>query len=187
MSKNICQNCGAIGAIDDLFCQECGSKFVIQDKSVYYDSNSRVREYKGYIQIIGIIEAIFGVFAMFIAGLLILVAALLPVIATSETFMSENEAMTWHPILPGSEGQIGNSSGIFLFVLLVLGFVALFILAYGILAIINGRRLMSYRRSGHSGSMVISVLSLLAMPMGTIFGIFSLYILTRPEVDQILS
>jgi hypothetical protein len=185
MSKNICPNCGSTGGSEDLFCQECGSKFSSQMYSTYNVPKSRVSEYRGYIQVIGIVEAIFGVFALFVSGILVLVAALMPIFFSEDTMVSMPDLFGEMSSVPA--GSLENSYGIFLFIMLVLGFIALFILIYGILAIINGRRLMNYQKNGHSGSILISALSLLAMPMGTIFGIFSLYILTRPETDQVLS
>ncbi|MHA1975988.1 MAG: hypothetical protein ACW98F_19965 [Candidatus Hodarchaeales archaeon] len=185
MSKKICQNCGSPGDGDDLFCQECGSKFSSYKYSDKLSPKSRVKEYRGYIQIIGIVEAIFGVFAIFIAGLLALIAVLIPLFFSDETLVSMPDLFDGMSSMPS--GSMENSYGIFLFVMILLGFVAIFFLIFGILGIINGRRLLNYQKNGHSGSMLISVLSLLAMPIGTIFGIFSLYVLTRPEVDQILS
>ncbi len=182
MSKIVCQNCGSIGASGDLFCQECGSKFSKPIPSVYHNPKSRLHEYRGYVKVIGVIEIVFGVFALFITGILVLVAALMPMLLSDETRPDLFDGMTHIPA-----GSMDHSYGIALFVMIVLGFVALFILAFAILSIVNGKRLMNYQRNGHSGSILISVLSLLAMPFGTIFGIFSLYVLTRPEVDQILS
>ena len=185
MSKRICPNCGSTGGKEDLFCQECGAKFSSQTYSNYNVPKSRGSEYRGYIQVIGVVEAIFGVFALFIAGILGLVAALMPMILSEGTMGSMPDLFGEMSSVHSS--SLENSYGIALLVMLILGFVALFILIYGILAIVNGRRLMNYQKNGHSGSILISVLSLLAMPFGTIFGIFSLYVLTRPEVDQILN
>ncbi|PWI48675.1 hypothetical protein CEE45_05545 [Candidatus Heimdallarchaeota archaeon B3_Heim] len=185
MSKYICSNCGSTGGSEDLFCQECGSKYSSHKYSTYNDPKSHASEYRGYIQVVGIVEVIFGVFALLIAGILGLIAALMSMFFSDQTMVSMPDLFKGMSSVPA--GSLENSYGIFLFIMLVLGFVAIFILIYGVLAIINGRRLMNYQKNGHSGSILISVLSLLAMPMGTIFGIFSLYVLTRPEVDQILS
>ena len=185
MSYKICPNCGSTGSGDDLFCQECGSKYSLQVYSEQFNSKSRTSEYRGYIQVIGIVEAIIGVFAVFIAGIIGLVAVLMPIFFSDETLVSMPDMFEGMSSVP--TGSLENSYGIFLFIMIVLGFVALFILVFGILAIINGRRLLNFRKKGHTGSILVSALSLLAMPIGTIFGIFSLYVLTRPEVEQILT
>ncbi|MHA2290094.1 MAG: hypothetical protein ACXABG_15015, partial [Promethearchaeota archaeon] len=137
MSKKICPNCGSTGGSEDLFCQDCGLKYSSQIYSTYNSPKSRVREYRGYIQVIGIVEAIFGVFALFISGILVLIAVLIPLIFSSETTVSMPDVFGEMSSVPA--GSLENSYGIFLFVMLVLGFLALFILIYGVLAIVNGR------------------------------------------------
>ncbi|MFX0093147.1 MAG: hypothetical protein ACFFBD_15425, partial [Candidatus Hodarchaeota archaeon] len=41
--------------------------------------------------------------------------------------------------------------------------------------------------SGRIGTMIFGVLSLFAFPLGTLYGFFKLYILTRPEVEALFT
>ena len=63
MSLKKCQHCGAAGDKGDLFCQECGAKYTkytAQKYNAYYEPKPNTSQYRGHIQVIGIIEMIFG-------------------------------------------------------------------------------------------------------------------------------
>jgi len=129
-------------------------------------SSSRVQDYKGYIQIIGVVEIVFGIFALLIGSLLILVVPLLDYALQFET-----------------ENSVPPELMPFLSVLLV--GIAVVCFVYAFVSILSGKRLLQYDNSGRIGTMVIGALNLLNFPFGTLFGLAALFILSRPEVEQL--
>jgi hypothetical protein len=132
---------------------------------------SRLESYKGYIQILGVVEIVFGVLALLIGFLILALAPLMYYIVRSGILEDvESQAMLLK-VAP--------------FISVILGGVALLILAYAVVSIISGKRLMKYENSGRIGTMVIGALNLFNIPFGTIFGIAALYVLSQPEVEQL--
>ncbi len=174
--KTYCPNCGALYFPEDQFCSKCGAlvnstsstEEITQSKPKTLDS-TRIQEYKSYIQIIGIVEIVFGVLGLVVGGFAIILAG----------FFSS--------IIEGDEVDTPNESEVADFVTAMIFLAAILIILFGIVAIISGKKLMEYQKSGRIGTMLIGALSLLNIPIGTIFGVFVLYILTRPEVEELFS
>lgn len=130
-------------------------------------SSSRIAELKGYIQIIGTVEIVFGILDI-ILGIFCTIAAIFVPIIIAE---SDEESPEYLPIFIG----------------IAILVVAILFLAFGIISIVSGKRLMAYQNSGRTGTMIVAVISVFSFPFGTIFGIAALYVCTRPEAEQIFS
>jgi hypothetical protein len=67
----------------------------------------------------------------------------------------------------------------FLWVILIL------LIIYGIFNILAGVSLYRFNSFGRIGTMINGALGILNVPIGTIFGVASIYLLTRPEADVV--
>ncbi len=156
--SNSCSNCGAPVTSDSFFCQICGSEVTKEIIS----TDSRLETFKGYIQIIGIVEIVFGVIALFGA---LLMTIIVPLVVYS---LSDSDYSSPTYLIPVVS-------------VLIFGVAVMFyILAFA--CIISGSKLMQYKNSGRVGTMVIGALNLFNVPFGTIFGLAALYVLAQPEV-----
>ena len=152
-----CSNCGAYVTSDSFFCQVCGSEVT----SEIFSTDHRLETFKGYIQIIGIVEIVLGIFEL-IGGLVLTLLVPLVYYAVSQESPSDL--------------YIVRFVSIFLFGL------ALLLYIFALATIISGRKLMQHKNSGRIGTMIIGVLNLFNVPFGTVFGLAALYVLTQPEV-----
>ena len=167
--SKFCSKCGSVIGSEDLFCQSCGFELAVRKSSSYVSSSPRLESFKGYIQILGVVEIVFGVFAL-ILGLLL--SALVPLFYS----LIQYEVVEFDsPMLP----RIAPLLSVLFFGLAVLCFV------YAFVSILSGKRLLQYQNSGRVGTMVIGALNLFNFPFGTVFGIAALYVLTQPEVEQL--
>ena len=117
-----CSNCGSLVGSSDLFCHSCGSKLALP-LTPKVGSSSRVQDYRGYIQLIGVVAIVFGIFALFIGLILVLVVPLL-----EYALQYEPEASVPPEVLP------------FLSTLLV--GIAVVCFVYAFVSILSGKRLM---------------------------------------------
>ncbi|MFX1286099.1 MAG: zinc-ribbon domain-containing protein [Promethearchaeota archaeon] len=164
-----CSKCGAVIGSEDLFCQSCGAELAARKVSSYVASSPRLESFKGYIQIIGIVEIVFGIFALFIG---LLMASFVPLFY----YLMRYEVIEFEePMVP----RLIPVISVLIFVIAVVCFV------YAFVSILSGKRLLQYQNSGRIGTMVIGALNLFNFPFGTIFGIAALYVLTQPEVEQL--
>ena len=165
---SICSNCGSHVTPGDLFCQSCGSKIVAPMVTPPLAPSSRLDSFRGYIQIIGVIEIVFGVFALIIG---VLIAFLVPLVF----YLLRSEIEFDTPMM----------SRMFPFISVLLFGVAVLFFVYAIVSIVSGKKLLNYENSGRLGTMFIAALNLLNFPFGTLFGVAALYVLSRPEVEQL--
>jgi hypothetical protein len=184
LSLNRCPNCGRNIGSDDIFCQSCGielnKKIITESFKNHLRTESdkeqlRVSEYRNYIQIFGIIEIVFGILGL-IGGIFLILIGVFSAILISEgdDYMGSMDSM-----------DSSETIGVFVGVLLII--IALLLFAWAIGSLVSGMKLMQYKNSGRVGTMAIGALSLILFPFGTIFGLAVLYILTKPEVEQLFS
>jgi len=161
-----CPNCGTSVSLKDLFCQRCGLDLIKIQSSQFTKPSDRTNEYRGYIQILGYVEIVFGLLSLVIGVFAMIIAVFVPFL-----------------MLQGiAADDLGSSTEIVaVFVGILVFIVALLFLIFGLAQIVYGRRLLQHRSSGRTGTMIIGVLHLFDIPFGTVFGIAALYILTRPE------
>ncbi|MFX0209075.1 MAG: hypothetical protein ACFFDT_24035 [Candidatus Hodarchaeota archaeon] len=171
--KTYCPNCGSLYFSEDVFCSKCGATItekapnkVIKHVSPSHVNQARINEFKSYIQIIGIVEIAFGILGMVGGIFAAVLAAFIP------SFM-END------VTAQGETDVASFVTVLFFVL------AAILIIFGIGSIVYGKRLMEYKNSGRIGTMIIAAISLINIPIGTIFGAFALYVLTRPEVEEL--
>jgi hypothetical protein len=157
-----CPNCGTDVAVTDTFCQSCGQRLNRKPAAGRLLPQKPLNKpYHAHIQIIGIVEILFGVFALIGAVFVGILAFFVPLII-------ENDPSTIQ-----SPGEVHNGTEetwpIAVFVGVLLLVVAILLLGFGI------------------GTMVVSGLLLFWFPFGTLLGVAALYYLTRPEVEQLYS
>ncbi|MFX0016496.1 MAG: hypothetical protein ACFFB2_15850 [Promethearchaeota archaeon] len=168
MSLNECPNCGELAKPNEFFCQSCGTALTRPDRP-------RTREIRGYIQIIGTVEIVFGIMGIIGSIFIGFFAVFIP-------------ALVSEGVLNGSEeGSILSSTSTVSFLAVLIGLIALMFLLFSLAAILSGIKLMQYRNSGRIGTMIIGAFSLFIIPVGTIFGAAALYILTKPEVEPLFA
>ena len=171
-ASRYCSKCGSVVGSEDMFCASCGAELAARKASTYVAGSSRLESFRGYIQIIGVVEIVFGVFALFIGLLLTFLAPLLYYLIQYEAVEIEFENPTLIP-------QIAPIISVLLFG------IALVCLVYAFVSILSGKRLLQYKNSGRIGTMVIGALNLFNFPFGTVFGLAALYVLSQPEVEQL--
>lgn len=161
-----CPNCGASVTSNDLFCQTCGLDLTKIQPPQFTKASDQTNEYRGYIQILGYVEMVFGVLSLIIGVFATIIAVFVPIL-----------------MLQGiAADDLGSSTEIIaVFVGVIVFIVALLFLIFGIAQIVYGRRLLQHKSSGRTGTMVIGALHLFDIPFGTAFGAAALYILSRPE------
>ena len=164
MSLNECPNCGELAKPNEFFCQSCGTALTRPDRP-------RTKEIRGYIQIIGVVEIVFGIVGILVSAFFGIFAAFIPAL------MSED-------VLDASDGAL-TSQTVATFVAVFIAFLAIVFVIFSLAAILSGIKLMQYRNSGRIGTMIIAAFSLFVIPVGTIFGVAALYILTKPEVEPL--
>jgi len=166
MSLNECPNCGELAKPNEFFCQSCGTALTRPDRP-------RTREIRGYVQIIAVVEIVFGIVGLIGSAFIGFFAAFIPALMTEGVFETDSPALT--------------SSTLTTFVAVFIGFLAIVLVIFSLAAIISGIKLVQYKNSGRIGTMIIGAFSLFIIPVGTIFGVAALYILTKPEVEPLFS
>ena len=175
MSKLYCSNCGGLLDEDGKFCSHCGmgvkgnkfSKEKISNEFTVSNADQNYSSYRGNVQIIAILEIAFGMLALLGSAILGLIVVNVPKIVN---FAEVNDATFWNAWPFASK---------FLWLLFIL------VIAYGILNILVGISLYKFNSFGRIGTMVNGALGILNVPFGTLFGIASIYLLTRPEADVV--
>jgi hypothetical protein len=166
MSLNECPNCGELAKPNEFFCQSCGTALTRPDRP-------RTKEIRGYIQIIGVVEIVFGIVGLLASAFLGFFAAFIPALMAEGVFDTSESALT--------------SQTITTFLAVFIAFIAIVFLIFSLAAILSGIKVMQYKNSGRIGTMIIGAFSLFLIPVGTIFGVAALYILTKPEVEPLFS
>ncbi len=67
------------------------------------------------------------------------------------------------------------------------GFILLFVGSLALLALVSGIGLLRSQGWARPATMVLAVINLFSFPFGTAFGIYGLWVLTRPSVKTLLS
>ncbi|MFX1285610.1 MAG: hypothetical protein ACFFB5_18365 [Promethearchaeota archaeon] len=167
MSLNECPNCGELAKPNEFFCQSCGTPISTSTQ------RPRTREIRGYVQIIGTVEIVFGIVGIMASILFGILAAFIPALISEGVIESSEES------------TILASDTLVVLLAVFIGSIALMFIIFSVAAIISGIKLMQYKNSGRIGTMIIGAFSLFLIPVGTIFGAAALYILTKPEVEPL--
>ena len=163
MSKVICPECTAKVKKGAKFCQECGFELQENPTKKLLTEVSKQDEFIGYIQITSVIEIALGSLIALL-GLLIVIFGL---VASEDAFKTEY-ALYFVNYLK--------------IVLLILGFLLILL---GCISIYFGSKLFQLQQIGRIGTMLVGSLYLIIPPFGTVFGIFSLYLLIKPQTIEI--
>lgn len=159
---NNCTNCGTYVDPKDFFCNSCGSALTSPERP-------RTKEVRGYIQIIGVVEIVFGIMGLVGGLFMVVIIIYLPDLLS----------------LADTSSQIPNPTVLEGLLRTILITFASILLVYALASILIGIKLMQYKNSGRIGTLVLGALNLFFIPIGTIFGIAALYMLTRPEVEPL--
>ena len=176
-ASRYCSKCGSVVGSEDMFCASCGAELTVRKTGSYVAESSRLSSFRGYIQILGIVEIVFGIFALLIGLVLVCIVPLIHYVLRTEAI--DFRSMDVEIENPALLNRILPFISVFIFIL------ALVFLIYAFASIISGKRLLHYENSGRIGTMVIAALNLFNFPFGTIFGIAALYVLSQPEVEQL--
>lgn len=173
-----CKQCGSPIDLDNSakFCSNCGFAFsnkfngnisFVNDQNTYPGSYVKkgpsISQLRSYTQIIGIFELVIGAFMLFGSMILFLVR--------SVAFRNVSSMNTTSNFYAGMN--------VLLVLGIVLGLFALFV-------IISGIGLLQGKKWSKISSMIVGALAIFSFPLGTLFGCFTLYSLSRPEISQIL-
>jgi len=176
-----CSNCGYQVKPGENFCQSCGIKLSSSrgeeqvKNNVYYQEEpvkasiprgESINSYKGYVQVIGAFTLVFGLLPL-IGGLLI------TLVSFAAPFLVRRFAPEY--------------SDIAIFGAVLIFAVGLLVLLIGTVYITSAVKLMQFKNSGRIGTLIIAVISLFEFPFGTLFGAAALYVLTRPEAEQLFN
>ena len=176
-----CKNCGSQLDLDDSaqYCASCGypinkmasstKNFVKSPATTSYQpampKDYKISQLKGYIQIIAVFEVIIGAFLLI--GSVILFAV--------RNYAIHNVSMQDVDSVKGFNFGMG----------LLLG-LGLLLLLYAIFVLSSGIGLLKGKKWSRTSSLVVGGLSVFSFPLGTLFGCFTLYYLTRPEISDVL-
>lgn len=181
-AKTFCPNCGTPYFPGDEFCSSCGDRIPATRppaQAPRYEpaivSAAQIAEYRSYIQIIGIVEIVGGILAL-IGGLFLGLFAIFIPAMISDTAES-----------PTGPDSTATDFPVEAFMVIMLSALAVLLFIYAIASIAFGKQLLEYRKSGRTGTMIVGAISLINIPLGTIFGIAALYILSKPEVEELFS
>ena len=161
------------------FCEKCGynlEKEKALNEQAHSSSSSQKtssyalnNKYQGFIQIIAVLEVAFGLFVTFVGVILALVSPFVPDLVKSSS--TGPNAITY-------SDQTLQFFSILVFI------IAVMILLVAGFSIYVGYKLYRLENIGRFGSMILACFALLGVPFGTIFGIISLVLLTRPETIE---
>lgn len=163
MSSDICPSCGAKIKRGSSFCHECGHELKVSQVKQSLIEVSEQGEFTGYVQITAVIEIAIGILIA-ILGVLILIYSL---IASQETLKSE------------------YSKYFVDYLQIVIAFIGILMFLLGSASIYFGVKLFQIKQIGRIGSMMIGALMLIFIPFGTIFGVFALYLLIKPQIVEL--
>ncbi|MFX0065075.1 MAG: zinc ribbon domain-containing protein [Candidatus Hermodarchaeota archaeon] len=174
-----CHSCGNGVSPDSAYCEACGTKLTVTPASYTAPPTPSYRteggDYKGYITLIGVLDIIFGLPALLIGTLLVLVdVALFGLIRSGRISVSN---IVSHIDLP-------NPALLYFGAAIVL-IVGIAFLILGLISIGSGARLLQHKNCARIVSMILGVLVLFSFPLGTLYGLFKLYVLSRPEVESL--
>ena len=114
---------------------------------------------KGHIKAVGIINIVFGVLGLIVAGSLFLI------IAGAGIISGDPEAMTITSIVAVALSSL--------------------IAVLSIPELIAGYGILKFKSWGRILGIIIAILNLLNIPIGTAFGIYALWVLLNEETEQI--
>ncbi len=178
----VCPKCGSKFSETVQFCDKCGYN-IEKDKALNEQKNSSSvkttdasahalnNKLQGYIQIIAVIEVAFGLFGVVMSALLGIIAPFVP-----EMIKSSQSA---------SEGVVYSDKMLQFFTVLLI-VIAVMILVISALAVFVGYKLYHLENIGRFGTMIFASFALLMVPFGTIYGIISLVLLSKPETIELL-
>ena len=176
-----CKNCGSPLELEGSaqFCSNCGfslgtkatekATFVNKPLKIsstsYKSTESKMSELKSHIQIIAVFEIVIG--TILLVGSFIIFAV--------RRYAINNVT------LQDMESVNGFNFGMNL----LLG-IGLLVFLYALFTLVSGIGLLKYKKWSKFTSLVVGALSVFSFPLGTIFGVFTLYSLTKPEASEIL-
>lgn len=114
-----------------------------------------------------------------LVGILSIVVGSLAIAAAAVGFLFATLAMAIAAPWDGSPALSGVMTG-------VLGVLLLGTVGAGILGILGGLDLRRRRLRGRTLVMILAVFSLFSFPVGTAFGVYALWVLTRPGIEAAL-
>ena len=178
----VCPKCGSRFSESVQFCDKCGYN-IEKDQALHEQKkdsavktattspNALNNKLQGYIQIIAVIEVAIGLFGIVMSALLGIIAPFVPeMIKSSQT---------------SSEGIVYTDKMLQFFTVLLI-VIAVMLLVVSVLAVFVGYKLYHLENVGRFGTMIFASFALLMVPFGTVYGIISLVLLSRPDTIELL-
>ena len=195
MLSKSCPSCGMQVDADSKHCSHCGAIIIpssgkqVQSGPHSQDSSSPIGGLQGNIQVIAVIEIALGI----IAGLVSL-----SMFSFFGDYQQGMGAMMFGMggAMFGMGGGMMNMMGMMGSMNTMMGGfelsgstihsgMSLLVLVYGGAMLLFGLGLYFFKEWGRFGSMVIGAVSLFFIPIGTIFGAVTLYLLSRPNAPDL--
>lgn len=185
-----CVNCGNELDSDARFCPNCGftvkgneseKSFASNAPYAYYSydaSNYHIQQLKTYVRVIAIVQIIIGFFAILDSMIYFWIRKL--IINANQSMNSMNTTNTMNGMNNGSQ-FIGG----YYFLTSLFLIIGIFLILLGIFAIISGIGMIKHKKWSKVTSMIVGCLTLINFPLGTMFGVFTLYYLSKPEINEV--
>lgn len=173
----VCPKCGSKFNYQAQFCEKCGANIekqkVLNEQKINYSTKTKTglnNNLQGQIQIISVIEIAFGLVGILTSIILGIVSPFIP------------EAITY-----SNTESITYSSSFLQFLVVLIATVAIITFIVSVLIVYVGYKLYKLENIGRLGTMIVSSLALLMVPFGTIYGIISLVLLTKPDAIELFN
>jgi hypothetical protein len=120
-----------------------------------------------HVKVVGVLTIVFGVLGLCLAGLLTLIFAGSAAVVAANADADGRIAV---PII----GLTGSA---------LVGFLVIWSLP----GLVVGFGLVKHRPWARIGGIVVAVLALIAIPFGTVFGVYALWVLFSPDTERLFS
>ena len=118
-----------------------------------------------HVKVVGVLNIVFGVLGLCLAGLLTLIFAGSAAVVAAN---ADADAQIAIPII----GLTGSA-------------LVVFLLIWSLPGLVVGYGLVKRRPWARIGGIVVAIVALIAVPFGTVFGVYALWVLFSPETEQL--
>jgi len=155
----VCQTCGAAMAGDVQFCSKCGAQAVAAYPVYAYPPAAYVSRVQQHVRTLGILWCVYGAYRI-VRGIVAIA-----LIGAFTTHGFAGEPFFW--------GRFGGAPWMHALIPII----GVMTVVWAALALLVGYSLLTRRPWGRVLALVVAVLSLIRIPLGTVLGIYTLWVL----------